>query len=205
MLDPLRIVQMAAARIGEEAPTSLAEAAGDDSLELVYQSVTDFCLDLHTWDFTRELRQLPQLAGIASPVLGYPYVFELPTDAIGEPLRVVDDIATPDRAFYGWTLHGARILALASPLYAVVNVRPPPARWPGTFREAVVLAIAAELALSMASNDGLRAELRVNAYGTPSQDFRGGAIGVAIRNQAFRTPAKRLALGTDPLSASWRG
>lgn len=205
MFDPLQIVQMAAIRIGEDAPQSMDDILGSDTVELVYTAVVDFCLDLHPWDFTRETRQLARRFGVPSPMLGYSYTYEMPTDAIGEPLRVVDDLSEPDRPFFCWTFHGNAILSSAEQLYAVVNVRPTPARWPGVFREAVVLAIAAELALSMASNNGLRAELRENAFGSPSKDFRGGAIGVAIRNQAFRTPAKKLATGTDPFSAAWRG
>lgn len=205
MLDELRVVQMAAARIGVEAPQSLEEVHGDDSLELVYTNVVDFCLDLHPWDFTRETRQLSRLANITSRVLGYPYVFDLPADVIGDPLGIVSDVSEPDRPYTQWTRQGPHILALVDTLYAVVNVRPHPLRWPGAFREAAILALAGELALTMASNDGLRRELRADAYGTASENFRGGAIGVAIRAQAFRTPPKRLQAGSDPFSMAWRG
>ncbi|MCJ8143815.1 hypothetical protein MKI84_12900 [Ancylobacter sp. A5.8] len=206
MLDPITIVQRAAMRIGEELPSSMADVVGEDSIELVFNDVVDFCLDLHPWDFTRELRSLSRLAGPeGGRVLGYPFAYQLPTDVIGEPLRVVQDHSEPDVPYFRWTMHGPYILAADEPLYAVFNVRPPPIRWPGAFRNAVVLAIAAELALSMASNESLRADLRRDAYGPPSDDFRGGAIGVAIRNQAFRTPAKKMSPGLDPFSSAWRG
>lgn len=205
MLDELRVVQMAAERIGGETPVSLDEVLGEDSLALVYDAVVDFCLDLHPWDFTRELRQLSRLADITSPVLGYPFAYALPADAVGDPLRVVADLTFPDAPFHAWTRHGAMVLAAIEPLYAVIATRPVPARWTGSFREAVVLALSGEFALSMASNEGLRDTLRRDAYGTPSEAFRGGAIGVAIRSQAHRSPAKRLPTGHNPFSEAWRG
>lgn len=205
MLDELRVIQMAVERIGGETPASLDEVLGEDSLALVYESVVDFCLDLHPWEFSRELRQLARLAEPASGVLGYPYVYALPSDAIGDPLRLVSDIALPDVPFHGWTRHGACVLAAAEPLYGVICVRPTPARWTGAFREAVVLALAGEFALSMASNESLRDALRRDAYGTPSEAFRGGAMGAAIRSQAHRSPAKRLPTGHNPFSQAWCG
>ncbi|MBS7545689.1 hypothetical protein [Ancylobacter oerskovii] len=205
MFDPLKIVQMAAVRIGEEAPQSLDEIMGDDSVELVYNAVVDFCLDLHPWGFNIELRQLSKRAGVTSPILGFTHIYELPTDVVGDPLSVHADLSRRNEAFTHWAMQGPALLASVEPLYANFHVRPHPLRWPGAFREAVILAIAAELAMSMASNDDLRAQLRVNAYGNPSENFRGGAIGVAIRNQAFRTPAKALPVAHNPFSAAWRG
>lgn len=202
MLDALRIVQQAAARIGVEAPQSLDDIAGTDPIELVYGSVVDFCLDLHPWDFCRATVSLSQLAEPGE--LGYRFVYQLPAEAIGEPLRILADVSRPNVPYFGWTLSGRRILANAEPLFAVINTRPQPSAWPATFREAVVLALAAELSLSLAANEDMRLSLRRDAFGTPTEAFRGGAIGAAIRNQAFRTPVKQLPF-TDPLSAAWRG
>lgn len=203
MFDALTLVQEAALRIGEEPPQSLDEFLGTDSLARVFSGVADFCLDLHPWTFCTEVRPLSRL-DLDSPVRGYPHVFELPADAVGQPLAIFADLSTPDAPYAGFTYHGARVLALDAPVHALLTVRPPPARWPGAFREAVRLALAAELALALASDDGLRDKLRADAFGTPSEMYRGGAMGVAIRNQGWRAPPQRLASG-DPFSASWQG
>lgn len=201
--DPLSVIRSACARIGADPPATFDAAEADAAIGAVYWSVVDFCLDLHPWAFCRETRPLGRLADCA-PVPGWSHAHALPPDAIGEPLAVLTDpkCAAPCTR---WALHGGTILSDEHRLWATVAVRTPPERWPGAFREAVILALAGELALSLASNDGLRDELRKAAFGTPSEAFRGGAIGVAIRNQAWRTPAGRLPTGCNPLTAAWRG
>lgn len=205
MIDDLSIAQRAAARYGIEPPQSLDDATfNGQTYRLILDPVVEFCLDLHPWRFVLETHQLARLSGVASPIAGWRNVFQLPPVMLGDPVRIFTDPTDPDRPFSRYGLQGLRVLTDEEQLHAIVKVRPSPARWPAAFREAVVLALAAELALGIAADKDGRDRLRGDAFGTSSVFPRGGAMGVAIQQSGWSTPPRALALADNPMErARW--
>ncbi|MDD7908677.1 hypothetical protein PUV47_02000 [Pseudovibrio exalbescens] len=205
VLTDLVVVNRACARVGLEPFQSLNEdLPGGESAQYVYDGVVEFLLGLHPWSFARETRQLSRLHGV-TPYTGYNHVFQLPPDRLGPPERVTQSARLVDDVFTDYALQGDYLHADPSELYALVSVRPEPQRWPTAFLEAATLAVAAELIMAIAANSGKRNDLRRDVYGSPSEQMRGGVIGVAIRADSIATPPKKLRYAGNPLTAHYRG
>lgn len=201
VLTPLDVVNRACGRIGCDPLQSLGEdTIGGRGADLTYASVVEFLLGLYPFSFGREFRQLSEVVGDVQ-FAAYAHAFQLPPDRLGAPLRVMDDPTTPDRGFNAYLISGDLVLSDVAPLYAEISVVPPPSRWSTPFREAATLLLAGELALVLAHDRNLRAELRADALGTPSQQSRGGAIGAAISADSRATPPRRLQ-AENPLLAA---
>ncbi|WP_336800486.1 hypothetical protein [Kaistia sp. MMO-174] len=179
------------------------DSFGASSAALTYDSVVEFCLGCYVFSWAKEMRVLSPRADEIG-LFGYRNVFDMPGDALGPPVRVTDDPRDPDRIFNRYVLSGNTVQADEPVLYAEVKFVPPPVKWPGTFREAVTLALAAEFALGQVDDKGMRDGLRADAFGSPSVFPRGGALGAAIAEDARATPPRRAPVGNNPLTNAWK-
>lgn len=206
LLTVLDIVNTACAKIGEEPPQSLTDdLGGGQSASLLYEAVVDFNLGLQPsgFHFAREVRQLSELAGVTA-FTGYDHVFEIPGATIGPPVYLTDDPSDPHRRYDRFLLTSGRIHASATPLYAMVNFRPDPHRWTGTFRMATISALAAELAMAIASDRNTMQTWQQTAYGTPSENFRGGQMRAALSEDGYANPPRAINVAQNPLERARR-
>lgn len=203
LLLALDIVNAACAQIGETPLQTMDdETDAGQAASLVYQDVVDFNLGLHPWTFAKQMRQMSR-DDVAVPYTGFTYVFDLPSERIENPLYLSDDPTDPRRRFVDYQLVGAKVHASTDPLYAMIRFRPDPYAWSATFRAATITALAARLAITLAHDRALGESKRVEAYGTPSENYRGGQMGAAIRTEAFSTPAQTQDRDTNPLTSAW--
>lgn len=204
MHSELDIVNFACARIGADPVQSFSdELFGGQIAEAIYAPVVDFCLALHEFPFA--LEQVLLTPAAEPPLPGWTKVYVAPAGRVGDPVRVIASTGCPDRGTHRYQLVGERIHAEDEPLSALIRVRAHPSRWSPAFVEAVILALGAELALGLAADERRRDLLRRDAYGTPSEGYRGGAIGVAIAEARRATPARAVRLGAGPVVGAWRG
>lgn len=200
------IVNAACAKIGEEPPQSLTEdLGGGQSASLLYEAVVDFNLGLQPsgFHFAREVRQLSRLAGITA-FTGFEFVFNVPGAHIGPPVFLTDDPSDPDRRYDRYLLTSGQVHAADDPLYAMVNFRPDPHKWTGTFRMATITALAGELAFAIASDRNTLQAMQQSAYGPPSENFRGGQMRAALSEDGFANPPRRISVARNPLEQAWR-
>jgi hypothetical protein len=201
----LDIVNAACARIGADPLQDLdEETAGGQAASLLYEEIVDFNLSLNPFSFGREMRQLSKLSS-ASPLTGWAYVFDIPGQHFGPPLYLTDDLTDPDRRFWRYTLSGGQVHSDTEPLYASVQFRPDPMRWSSAFRSATITALAAQFALSMASDRALYGELQTEAYGTPTENNRGGKMRAAISADSMAQPPRRTDWANNPFERARRG
>jgi hypothetical protein len=198
MTDAIDIVNRALSGIGME-PISLSDEFAGTKAQLLYDTTVSFCIGLGTFSFAQEMRALTRLN--ATSAFGLTYVYQLPADALGPPLRISNDATALFPEFSRYVLSGDQAHADADALYALIKFRPAPSKWPATFAEAVRLALAAELAYAFADDDKARQALRIDAFGFPQDDYRGGALGAAIREDSRATPPRRLPFGSNPFLA----
>lgn len=200
------IVNTACAKIGEEPPQSLTDdLGGGQSASLLYEAVVDFNLGLQPsgFHFAREVRQLSRLTGITA-YTGYNYVFDVPGPRDGPPVFLTDDPSDPGRRYDRYILTAGRVHASDDPLYAMVKFRPDPHHWTGTFRMATISALAAEMAMAIASDRNTMQIWHQVAYGNASDNFRGGQIRAALTEDGFANPPRRISVADNPLERSWR-
>lgn len=201
--DELSVVNEACGRIGADPFQTFedvvpgASTAGD-----IYRTHVAFLLDAYPFPFGRETRLLAKDAGVTPVQWAFAYL--LPPERLGDPVRVIADAADPDAASLRHELVGRHVLCDHDPVWGLFKVLTPPARWSPAFREAAVLSLASVLAQAIAGDSRLAERLRAEAVGGGSEMLRGGALGVAIRNAAQATPARRLPAG-NPLTRAWTG
>lgn len=200
------IVNAAFNRIGEDPIQSFEEdGGGEQDASLIYEEVVGFNLGLQPsgFSFAREVRQLSKLDG-QTPLTGYANVYDVPGPYSGLPVYLSDDVTDPCRRFSAYILTGGRVHSDADPLFAMVKFIPDPHRWTETFRSATITAIASRLAFSVASDRTTSEALRAEAYGTPSESFRGGMMRTALAEDAFANPPRTVAVDRNPLTRAWR-
>lgn len=200
------IVNMACARIGEEPLQSLTDDVGSgQSAALLYGLVVDFNLGLQPsgFHFAREVRQLSRITG-ATAFTGYAYVFDIPGARSGPPVFLTADPSDPDARYDRFLLTNDQVHASDDPLYAMVKFRADPQKWTATFQMATVTALAAVLAFAIASDRNTMEVLNRDAYGPPSDNFRGGQMRTALSEDGFANPGRRLTTSRNPLEMAWR-
>lgn len=200
------IINAACARIGEEPVQDFDDdLGGGQSALLIYEETVDFNLGLQPsgFYFAREVRQLSKVA-TATPFTGFEHVFDVPQPSIGPPVYLTDDPSEPKRRYVDFVLTNNQVHAADNPLYAMIKFRPDPHRWSPVFRSATITAIAGHLAFAIASDRNQRAELLQLAYGTSSENFRGGMMRVALSEDGFANPAREIQVSANPLENAWR-
>lgn len=203
LLAALDIVNAACANIGETPMQALdQEDDAGQSAQLLYDEVLEFNLDIYKFSFAKELRQLSEVSG-EDAFAGYARVYALPADAIGGPLYVTDRPTDPDHRFYRYQLTSGRLHADESPLHACILFAAPPARWSGAFKSVMIVSLAAKLAVSLTHDRALAEERLREAYGTPSDNFRGGKMQVAINADSFTNPPRPQMRDDNPLTRAW--
>ena len=213
LLTALDIVNAACARIGVEPLQSLGEeVTAGQAASFIYEETVDFNLSLEPFSWAHEIRPLSRLAStldangqVVPQTSGWLYAFDIPGSTLGPPVWLTDDPTDPDRRFTAYKLVSGRVHADAEALWAHVKFRPDPHRWPAAFRSATIAALGASLALSIASDRNSYDRLYGEAYGTPSENNRGGKMRNAIFEDAYATPARRINWRGNPLERAWRG
>lgn len=203
LLTDLDIVNAACAAIGEAPLQSLDdEIDAGQSAALLYNAVLEYNLDVYKFSFAKQIRQLSKNA-LAPALAGYTTVFDMPAERIGNPLYVTDDPTDHMRRFSEYAIVGAQIHASVSPLYAMILFRAPVYNWSGAFKMLMIEALAASFAIPMCHDRALAEEKHRSAYGTPSDDFRGGRMRAAINADSFTNPPRPQDRDSNPLTAAW--
>ena len=191
LLTNIDIVNAACARFGEDAPQSFDDdVAGAGPVSQIYETVLDFNLGVYQFAFSKQLFALSVDDAITSPASGYARVFDLAPEALELPIYITDNAKAPDNRFNRYVLLDGQVHSDATQLYAMCRYRPDPRKWSPTFRAATITALASKLCLAMAHDKDLSDRLHVEAYGNPSEAYRGGQLGAAIRADAFSTPPR---------------
>lgn len=200
----LDIANAACAQIGETPLQAMDEETdAGQAASLLYLEVVEFNIGLYNFSFSKQLYQLSQVANATSRA-GFDYVFDMPAERLGDPLYVTDDATDPDRRFSKYAIINSQIHASKTPLYAMCRFRPNPDRWTPTFRGATITALAARFAMSLGHDRATADAKHVEAYGTPSEQFRGGMLGAAIRADAYSVPPRNQQRDSNPLTRAWR-
>lgn len=204
LLTDLDIVNAACAAIGEAPLQSLSdEIDAGQAAELLYAATLEFNLGVHNFAFSKVVRQLSRNDTVAKTA-GYTYAYILPAERIGDPLYCTDDPTNPDRRFSRYALVGNDAHADVEELWAMIRYKAEPYRWSGPFKMMMIQSMAAQLAIPLAHDRALADQKRAEAYGTPTENFRGGLMRAAISAEAFTQPGRPQNRSSNPLEDAWR-
>ncbi len=206
-IDDRTIINNALARIGAPNIGSLSE---DTSLcaqaKAVYYDRIDALLGIYDWSFNGQTFKLDRLD--ETPQNGFQFAYGLPGGKLSNvPRSVMSDPLSSDTGFplrasdrlRDFKIEADRLLCNNEQVWAVFAVRAVPSSWPGYFRLAATVAVAADLCVPVSHDADLAARLDVQAFGTPEMQGRGGLVGLAIGKDAGS--ARRAApMWEDPLT-----
>ncbi|MEO4045236.1 hypothetical protein AAFN47_26895 [Hoeflea sp. CAU 1731] len=203
LLTHLDVVNAACARIGAEPIEDFDDdLGGGQAASLVYEEIVRFNLGIYRFSWATTIRPLSMLTN-ATPFTGWDYVYELPAERLGPPLYITDDITCPDARFSRYTLVGSTVHSDAEALFAAIKFLPDPHLWSATFLSATVTALASDLSYALANDRQGKETLYREAYGAPSEMFRGGKMGAAIREDGQATPPRKPDYDNNPLTRAW--
>jgi len=196
-MDRVTIINRALGRIGCLAIQSDAEP-GPAGVEVVntYDAVLEDILSKYPWHFATRFEALSPLTD--TPPLGWKTQFLMPPSRLALP-RAYYDSATSDVPLLRFQISENRVFTATSICFAEFQISPPPAQWPGYFRELMTLCLAAEYALEVREDPTLRATLRRDAYGPPEYQGEGGQFKIAADLDTQAMPSKQPAGGRNPL------
>lgn len=197
-MDKATIINAALSRIGCLPIQSVSEPGpqGQGPL-LTYTSVIDSILAQYPWHFTKAFTSLSRET--ATPGMGWTSSFLLPPDRLALP-RAYYASATDEQPLKRFQLMGNSVLTATDALFCEYQKNWEPAYWPKYFTELATLALAAEYALEIREDPGLRNNLRRDVYGPPEYMGDGGFIKIAQDLDAQANASQQAASGDNPLT-----
>jgi hypothetical protein len=154
----------------------------------------------HRWRFATKTYKLNRLA--ETPENGWQYAYERPGDAMGEAVRVLRNPRDPAHPLREFASEAGVIYCNVADVWAAYIVNVAPHLWPGSFRNLVVTALAAELAVPEAQDTKLLESFTVMAWGTPQELHMGGLARVAINADISGAPVMSTPVDPDPLTSA---
>jgi len=184
--------------IGELSVTGLDEGTDlAETVNRVMPATVRACLTAHPWRHT--LRKV-QLARLTTPPLNeWTYAHALPAEKLqvramfpsGSPR------ATPLREY---EIFDNRAYSHALDLWCDYQVETPPGAWPPYLYALIRAALASDFAVAVGTSTTLAEMWHRRAFGTPSENLKGGLMGQATRLDSQQQPPQQVT--DEPLMAA---
>lgn len=152
---------------------------------------------LHDWSFLRKTRKLTRKA--ETPENGYAYGFDMPGDAYGPVLKLLEDPRrnVPLRDF---TVEADGVYADVPDVWARIKVAKAVEEWPPQFADGFAMILASYFAVPLQQDENLAAEKLAAAIGTPSEGGGGGLLGRFFAQDRAGHPLGAPQERSDPLT-----
>lgn len=162
-----------------------------------YAAKRRYFLSMYRWTFANRTAQLAREVVEADAVKPLDYRFARPADLVGA-VHAWRDHPDPTQGRRVYVLDsGGKFWAATPTVYAEYTRAVPEADWPAWFEQLAVTALAAELA-DFAQMTTKARDLRVEAWGLPSEGGKGGLFATAMEADASLAPPRQLVSGVDP-------
>ena len=175
------------------------DSPASETAERLFPLVLNRLLDSYPWRFAMRHIQLAQLSE-AAPA-GWKYRHKLPPSRDGVPRRYYQTSA--GSTLSEWEIFGDDVCSNASVVYCdYVDA----GGLTGTFRDLLVRALAADFAIALCDDRGLKDRYQQEAFGSPAMGGRGGLFKTAISNDAQGAgPRQAFSIGRGPLIDAHNG
>lgn len=166
--------------LGASKITSLKDT--DDvsvACKALYPSLRDSILSSYHWSWSIKKRQLVQLD--IDPINEWDHAYFLPNDMLSGVLAVFNSSAsgqTPIR--YGWEVYGNQLFTNLDTVYIDYQASVPEYKMPSYFVKLLQLATASELAVPITDQATKAEYFRMQAFGSPGENGRGGEMRKAM-------------------------
>jgi len=190
-LTDIELCSRALTRLGAHPIQSFTDGTDIASAcDSVYGSILESELSVYPWRFAMKKATLAQLAD--TPVNEWTYAYQLPTDRIGAPFALFDSTRVGATPFKRYEVFADKIFTDANQLVIDYPYKPSESAFPAYFSEFMVLAIASALAMPVTDQANTADFYHAKAYGTPSENGNGGALGRARRADSAQNPPQQI-------------
>jgi hypothetical protein len=199
-LTNVAIVNRALARFGGGVVATMEDATPPGpAVALQYQTTIDELLGGYDWTFCKETVALNRLADEAPGTdgrlaAGWLYAHALPAQRLKLPSKYLRNPRFENDPVTRISVHADRVYSDEKDLWAVVQLRADESVWPAYFTATAVACLAADLIMAISGNASLRDQLTVEAYGTPSEQRRGGMVQRAQSIDAANSGTKSIGI-----------
>lgn len=189
MTTAIEICSNALVRLGAQPIQSFDEGTNiATACETIYNMKKKYALNAYPWRFSMKFAQLSRLT--AAPAAAWDYQFTLPSDRIQDgPACVWTSDDTGDIPFRDYTLIGNKLLCNEKEIWVQYQYDVDEANFPPYFTELLVNIMAVELCFLVTDNNSLRQELKLETYGTPSEQGQGGLVAISRAIDSRDTPS----------------
>lgn len=191
-LSDIDICSNALVRLGDVSINSFTTSDAARACGAIYPFVKLTVLTAYPWWIT--MKKSPLLGRSATgPETEYKFAYQMPTDRIGAPRKVFNSQTVPagnQPTFTRFEIYGDKILSSSEQILVDYQVEVEENIMPFYLVELLTLATAAEVALPDTDKLTLAEFFTIKAWGTPSENRRGGQFKVAARldSQSQRPP-----------------
>lgn len=167
--------------------SSFLESEGDTATVCanIYPGLRKGIMSQYPWRFLMRKAQLSRDA--AAPIGEWEHSYIIPADALGQGHAVFSD-PTTKTSTQRFEVFGRRLYSDNEALLLDYKADVIEAEWPPYFVEAMVAAVAAEIAFAVTDQQNVQERWHITAYGNPSENMMGGRMGMALTQDAQSNP-----------------
>jgi hypothetical protein len=174
--------------LGEAAIASLTEDTdAARACAQLYDNRKWSLLSAYPWSFSKKKVQLARL--VAAPVSRWRYQFQLPTDRVGDVFALFQTDAVGAWPITNFDVQGAMVLHDHTELWIDYQYNVLESNMPAYFVLLLEYALASDLAMPVTHEATMAEYWHVRAFGSPSENNRGGQFRVATGIDGRGRPA----------------
>jgi len=197
------VASQALARLGEPSISSFTEDSDTaEKVNRLYEPTILSLLSAFDWSFARTKSVLPE-DGSAVPVNEWKRGFLLPvlrTERVGKPIAIYNTTSVGAGPVFQFEIADRWVFTNETVCVAEYIRRMPESQWPGYFLTLAVEALASTLALPITENASKEQLHRAIAFGSPSENGRGGLFGSATAADSTGDATRGLLDDHDPMA-----
>ena len=191
-LTNIDICSNALVRVGDVSINSFTTSDAGRACGAIYPFVKLTVLTAYPWWVTMVKSDLLS-RDVTGPTTEYKYSYQLPADMISGPRKVFNSKSIPagnQPKFTRFELYGRKLLSSAEQILIDYQIEVNEQLMPFYLTELLTLAMAAEIVIPDNDKQAMAEFFTIKAWGTPSENRRGGQFKVASRldSQSHRPP-----------------
>lgn len=144
----------------------------------LYDDIRDTLLMQYAYSWSVKKVKLARLAD--APINEWKYKYQLPGDMLGNPKAVFTTSSVGGRPMRDFEIYALGLYTNYEEVWVDYQYRPEPASFPPYFARLLKYALAAEFAEPITDQASKADYYHARAYGSPSDNMRGGLVRVAI-------------------------
>lgn len=174
--------------LGEAAIASLTEDSdAARSCAQLYDNIKWALIAAYPWSFSKKKVQLSRL--VDAPVSRWRYQFQLPTDRVGDVFALLTTDAVGADPIQNYEVQGSKVLYDGTELWIDYQYNALESNMPPHFVQLLIYALAADLCMPITHESAMAGYWHERAFGTPSENNRGGYFRTATGIDSRGRPA----------------